>query len=284
MINRIISFLITISCLSSCAILYTPPAEPTPFMREKDGIAANANIGTNGSGIFASANVTKPLSDVVCVNVSGAVGLAAVDPYPKNPFPNNKSQSNIAFNLGINTTRLTKYPLMCWIGGQFGRSSDSYEAGFGYPAVSKDSAIVVLDALGNKARYEVLKGNYMGFKIGLTHVLLSNYDNNIKKRDLKKTRFDIMGSPYLNILKYNYKNAFAFNTKFNELLHYSLSINVGKPKWVLGFRADLMQPLVQLTNDLRGIPTDVYHPGFSEIPSVVPSISYTRFLKGKFAR
>ncbi len=282
MIRNILSIFIIAITFSSCAVLYTPGAEPTPFMREKDGTAINGNIGTNGSGVVVNANITKPLSDVVCVNASGAIGLLGLRSWPENPLVGGKSQRNLALNLGINTTKKTKYPLMIWIGGQIGSSSDSYGLPINYPGNSKDSAVVTtLDTNGNIAsitRYEIMSGSFIAMRLGLTHVILSNYDNNFAKRDRKKTRLDLMGSPYLNLIRYNYKNAFTFKTRYNELLGYSIVANIGKPKWLFSIKADIMKPIIQMTNDIRKIETDVYHPGFSEVPSIVPSISFTKFI------
>jgi hypothetical protein len=279
MIKQLVSICILLFCMSSCALLYTPAAEPTPFLRKKDGMAINANLGTNGSAIFAGGNITKPITDVVCINLSGAYGFKGIESWPNSPFLAYKKQMNVAANLGINLTKKTKYPLMFWLGGQVGYSSDSYGLAIFIPPFSKDSAIVASD--GITTRYERLSGNYKSIRFGLTHIILSNYDNNFKKRERMKTKFDIMGSPYINLVGFKYTNAIRFNTRHNELLGYGLSVNLSKQNWILSLKADLMQPLVKLTNEIRNIPTDVYHPGFSEIPLVVPSISFTKLLSKK---
>ncbi len=277
MIKQFSILAITSICFNSCAVLFTPPAEPTSFLRKKDGTAINANINSNGPVMSVNASITKPISDVVSINGSASVGVYGIDVFTESPFQGENKQNNVAVNLGINTTKLTAYPMMLWIGGQYGNSSTAYAQNIFVPAFSKDTFSVI--SATSATRYEKLNGNYMALRLGVNHVILSNYDNNIEKKDKKKVAVDLTGTAYLNIVKYNYDNSLNFNNRYNELLGYALAFTKSKNNTRIGFKLDFMKPLIQLSNDIRGIPTDPWHPGFSEIPFVSPSISYTRLIK-----
>jgi hypothetical protein len=271
--------LLTLTVLNSCAVLYNPPAQPTPFLKVIDGTAVNGNIGFHGSTVNINANVTKPISDVLSVNASVSKSIAGIYNEPYNPYKskNSKQDFNINAHIGYNITQYTKFPIQLWFGINYGISKNSSLIYPGDVSISKD---VMVNNSGNIYdsifKYEYLKGYYLGTRFGATAVLLSNYDNNQKIKNRKKYFFDIIGTAHFSPTRYYYANAINISSNKNNIFGLASSIRVGSKNWILHINNDNMFGFKVLTDELVGKINTT--PNFDYIPVSTVSIGFTKLM------
>jgi hypothetical protein len=271
--KKIILLAIIAIYASSCASLYTTPAAPTVFLEQRDGIAIQTGIGTNLATNFASVSATKAVTSEVCLNASGSYGFMGNYFVDQNPYKSSKKLGAYAINAGWNTRKVTIYPMQLWIGINGGSSSDSYSLAYWEKNTSKDVTINPLDSF---YRLEKLSGSYFSTRIALNHVIISNYENDIKIRERKKVKFDIIGTASYNNIRYNYANGDSIKSARNSILGYATSIRVYKKNWILGLHLDNIVSAKGLFDELLN--KNLKSAEFTQIPFSIPSISYTFFI------
>jgi hypothetical protein len=260
---------------SSCASIYAPPAPPTPFLEKSEGAALQISAGTNLATNFLAASVTKATSTNVCINISGELGVMGNYVAKGNSFSNSKKMNQLAVNFGYNTRKLTVYPIQLWAGIHAGKSGDSY---FILPledATTKDVNNSTIDTLG---RFEYAKGNYIGTRFGLSHMINSNYNNDPEIKARKKIKLDLIGTLSLTSIGYHYKNGIN-PTGNNHLLGYNTNFRVYTNKWILGINLDNNVSVKQLVDDVAGNKNPTA--AMFQYPNCVPSIYYTIYLNRK---
>jgi hypothetical protein len=271
--------LLALVLLNSCAVLYNPPAQPTPFLRVIDGTAVNGNIGSHGSTVNINANVTKPISDVVSVNASISKSVAGIYDEPYNPYKsaNSKQDFNINAHIGYNVTQYSKFPLQLWFGINYGLSKNSNLIYPGDISISNDVTVNNSGDSNTAAfKYEYLKGSYLGTRFGATAVVLSNYDNDQKIKNRKKYFFDIISTLHFSPTRYYYANAKNISTNKNNIFGLASSVRIGTKNWILHLNNDNMFGFKVLTDELVGKTyTNNY---FYYIPVSTISIGFTKLM------
>jgi hypothetical protein len=277
MIKQILIACITLTIFNSCASLYNTTTAPTPFLEQKDGVALQGGIGTNVSTNFASASITKAISKDVCLNLNGSIGFMGNYQSPNNPYKGSKKMNSLAVNYGWNTRRITKYPIQIWVGLQSGVGNDSYFLPYWLDSKTKDVTVLTTDTAGNPiTKFEKAQGSFIGGRIGLTHVLLSNYENDEAKKNSKRTKFDIIGTLNYNPIKYTYKNTANNLIENNALIGYNAAIRVYQNRWILTLNLDNNASAKYLKDQITN--TKNPRPIFDAIPMSIPTISYTMLL------
>jgi hypothetical protein len=277
--KQILIAAIAVIGFSSCASLYNTPTVPTPFLEQKDGLAVQGGIGSNIATNFASFGITKAVSKDVSLNINGSIGLRGNYETEGNPYTAAKKMNSLAVNYGWNTRRVTNFPIQFWVGLQSGTAGDSYLVAPWETLKTKD-VVSFKDTAGNIIKsFESANGSFVGGRIGLTHVLLSNYDNDMVKKASKKVKFDIIGSLNYTPIVFTYKNTANNLKENNALLGYNTAIRVYQNNWILTFNLDNNATAKRLRDEIANISNP--RPLFSAVPTTIPTLSYTMFFGKK---
>jgi hypothetical protein len=183
--------------------------------------------------------------------------------------------NQLAVNFGYNTRKLTVYPIQLWAGIHAGKSGDSYFISPLEDATTKDVNNSTIDTLG---RFEYAKGNYIGTRFGLSHMINSNYNNDPDIKARKKIKLDLIGTLSLTSIGYHYTNGIN-PTGNNHLLGYNTNFRVYTNKWILGINLDNNVSVKQLVDDVAGNKNPTA--AMFQYPNCVPSIYYTIYLNRK---
>jgi hypothetical protein len=255
---------------SNCASLYTTPQAPTPFLQKRDGTAVQAAVGTNAAANFVSLGATKSISETVCINGSGTMSFSGNDLVRGNPYSGAKKVNQLAFNIGYNTKNITGYQMQIWAGMHAGKAGDSYPQRLSILSYTKDVQNSTVDS---GLKFQKVMGNYVGTRLGITTLILSNYDGNFTKRARKKLVFDIVGTATYTPITFRTSNSTTVPTLKSTLLGYNTAIRCYKKNWILTLNLDNSLSGYSLKNEIFGVKNPSKE--LEEIPLVIPTLSYT---------